>query len=479
MLNTPLSPFYYLISTEPSPLSRVLMFLLFLSILSGFPLSFSYAQDDYTIKDQIVAVINDHIILQSDIDQQVAQYIFFTNQSKKKQISFSQKLWYDMLYQSIDNYAMFEKAIEDSIRVSNEEVDRAINNRIQQISQRLGGERALETQYGKPVSEIRETYRQQFKEELTLQRLRQTILGSITTTRKDVLDYYYQIPEDSLPKLPVQITLSQIIINAPPSEEFKQQTYKLAQSIHDSIITNKKNFEEMAIQYSQDRQSAPKGGLLPALEVNLLMPEYSAAASVLDEGGISEVVETDIGFHIIQLEKQIGTQIQTRHILFRFDEAPPNEQYAIDKLNSIRDSIITHQISFEEAARQFSEDPYTSRFGGRILNQTTGSEYLSYDDLDPALYRIALVLEPNQISEPKLYRNPAKQAISYRIIFLHKKIDEHIANIEQDYHLFYAQAHAKKQQIIFDQWKQNIYNNIFIEIKIDVPKEYQQSFYLN
>ena len=461
-----------------STLYYTLIIVLFSICLVGIS-KISYAQEELVIKDQVVAVVNNHIILQSDIDQQVGQYLFFTKQSDKT-VSFSPKLWYDMLYQAIENYAMYEKAIGDSIRVSDEEVNRAINQRIQQVAQNLGGERALEIQYGKTIPEIRDTYRKQFREELTLQQLKKNILGNITTTRKDILDYYNQIPKDSLPQIPEQITLSQIVINAQPNKQQKQKVHNLLSSIRDSIIAGHSTFEEMAVRYSQDLQSSPKGGLLPALEVNLLMPEYSAAASVLNPRQISRVIETDIGFHVIRLEEQIGTRIKTSHILFRLDDIPPDEKYTINKLNAIRDSIITNNSSFEEVAKKLSEDPYTSRFGGRILNPQTGSKYLTYDDLDPALYRIVLVLEPNQISEPKLYRNPAnKGANSYRIIRLHTKTKNHKATIEQDYDYFHVLVSSEKQTRIFEQWKQSIYKNIFIEIKIDIPEKYQQKRYLN
>ena len=208
-----------------------------------------------------------------------------------------------------------------------------------------------------------------------------------------------------------------------------------------------------------------------------LVSNYSAAAAALQPGGISEVVETRFGYHVIRLNERLGDRIETNHILIKIDENLVDEDAAIDKLNAIRDSVLHHGANFSDMARKYSEDEESSVFGGRILNPQTGRRLLQIDQLEPALYRIALLLdEEGQISEPRSY-NPPNPNVSraFRIVRLDRHIPEHVANLKDDYDQIREFALQQKRTEIMSRWIDELREEIYVEFKIPIPEGIESS----
>lgn len=446
------------------------------SLLFIFSLVFTtnqaYAQEAPQLADQIVAHVNENVILKSDVDQLVGDYLRQAR-SAGENLEFSRELWFTFLEQEIDRKVLLEKAEIDSIIVSNEEVDQRMDQRIQQLIGQAGSEQALEQAFGKSIIQIKADFREQFREQITASMVQQQKQQSVTITRPEVAEFFNAIPTDSLPTIPEQVALSQIVIVPPANEDAKSEAREFARQLRDSIVVHGKSIEELATRHSDDANSARNGGKLPVLGLEDLVPEYSAAASALQPGGISQVVETQFGFHIIQLNERIGDRIDTNHILIAIDAEDVDEQYAIDRLTAIRDSILNNpDVKFSDVAREVSEDPATANSGGKIFDQESGERLIPLSRLDPSMYRVVLLMdEVGSISEPRSFNLRETNNEAYRIVRLDEQIPEHIANLDQDYERIKNIALQQKQYRVLQEWMDDLREEVYIEYKIDVPTD--------
>jgi peptidyl-prolyl cis-trans isomerase SurA len=429
------------------------------------------AQESKNTTDKIVAIVNDRIVLKSDVDAEVMNYLRQA-ELENADVTFSEELWYSALQSMVDNYVLLEKAKIDSVIVGDDMVNRQMDMRINEMVRQAGSERALERAFDKSLIQIRADFREQFREQLTANQVQQLKIDEINITRPEVEEFFNSIPESQIPTVPEQVGVSQIVSIPPPLEDAKNEAFELANAIRDSIVNHGKNFEEMARKYSEDGSSR-RGGLLPLMPMDDLVANYSAAASALEEGGISEVVETQFGFHVIRLNQRVGDNIETNHILIKMDDGQIDEQYAIDRLTAIRDSVINHDKNFADMARQYSEDEATKSFGGRIVDNQTGRRLIPINQLEPSLYRIVLLLEEQgEISEPRPY-NPSQQDVSraFRIVRLDRHIPEHTANLDQDYDRIEQLALQQKQTRIMSKWIDDLREEVYVEFKIPIPEE--------
>ena len=425
-----------------------------------------YGQQTPIVADKIVALVNDHIVLKSDVDRRTFEFLQST-----QGLTFSEELWYDVLESMVDTYVMVEKARIDSVVVSDEEVNRILDQRTRLLVERAGGERQLEQALGKSLVQLRSEYREQFRQEMLADRLRQLKSMSITITRPEVEAFFNAIPSDSLPTIPETVELAHIVSIPPPLKESEERAFNLASSIRDSILNHGADFESMARRYGEDG-TAVRGGLLPLMPLGDLVPEYSAAASALQPGQISQVVKTSFGYHVIRLNQRVADQIETNHILIRIREDEIDEQFSINHLTAIRDSVINHGRNFSELARRHSDDKSTAPAGGRLINPQTGERRIAVEQMDPALYRTVVLLENiGDISEPRSFSTgqPGAQQRAFRIVRLLNKIPEHRANLQQDFELIRNFALQQKQANELQKWMEEIRKEVYIEYKIPMP----------
>ncbi|PWN07596.1 peptidylprolyl isomerase [Rhodohalobacter mucosus] len=422
------------------------------------------------VTDQIVAVVNDRIILKSDVDAEVRNYMNQL-QMNNQPVQFTEQLWYDALQSMVDNHVMLEKAEIDSVVVSDDMVNRQMDQRLNQMIRQAGGEQQLEQVFGQSIIQIRADFREQFREQMIVQQLQQQKYRTINITRPEVEEFFNSIPQDSIPVIPEQVAVSQIVINPEPLADAEQQAFEMASAIRDSILNHGKEFEEMARKYSDDG-SAARGGLLPMMSINDLVANYSAAATALEPGEVSEVVQTEFGFHVIRLNRRMGDNIETNHILIRIDESLVDEQAAIEKLNALRDSVLNHGANFNELARRHSDDEETKAFGGRVLNPQTGDRLIPISQLEPSIYRIVLLMdEEGEISEPRSFTTQNRtSSTAFRIVRLDRLIPEHRANLEDDYERIRDIALNRKQMSTLQQWLADLRDEVYIEFKIPVPE---------
>jgi len=418
------------------------------------------------VLDQIVAVVNNHIILKSDVDSVLAQYMM-----SAKGVKFTPQLWYQALESEVDKLVLLEQAKIDSVTVTDDEVEKALNQRIKQLEKQIGSQKELESYFGKSIVELKAQWKGFYRQDAIVQKMRQSKLGSIKITRPEVLGYFNSIPPDSLPRIPESIDLSQIIRIPPPDSNAVQNAYRLAEELRDSIIVYHKNFEELAKRWSQG-PSATSGGHIGLINVKDLVPEYAAAAAALKPGEISQVVRSPFGFHIIRLNKRVGDKIDTNHILIKVDESKRDDAKAIRFLKNLRDSVLVYHKLFADMARKYSQDQATAPAGGQLIDPQTGNYFIPLTGLDPALYRVVIMLnKAGEISPPKPYtiNNPGPVK-AYRIVRLNNHLDEHRANLAQDYDLIKSYALQNKKLRIMRQWLQQLRKQIFVEYLVPVPR---------
>lgn len=440
-----------------------------LILLTVLPFSISAQQAETA--DRIVAHVNDYIILKSDVDRGVADYLNQARVQQGQDIPFNKDLWYGYLESQIDSYVLLEQAKLDSITVTDEEVDTQMDQRVNQLIQRAGSEQALEQAFGKSILQLKADFREEFREQIIATRVRQQKLTEITITRPEVQEFFDRIPTDSLPTIPEQVSLSQIVIVPPPKDNAEESALGFARSLRDSIVTHGKSIEELARRHS-DGPSGKNGGLIPLTPLDQFVSEYSAAASALNPGGISKVVKTQFGYHIIRLNKRVGDQIETNQILIRVNDSELDDEYAVERLNAIRDSLLANpDADFARTAKKLSEDPNTANAGGKIFDPQTGERLIPLNRLDPAMYRVVLLMdEEGQISEPKPFDAPnTSSGKAFRIVRLDKQIPEHTASMEQDYERIKRIALQQKQQEEMQEWVESLRDKFYIEYKIPVP----------
>jgi len=410
--------------------------------------------------DMVVAIVNSNAILKSDVDQRYIQYM-----QSAEGTTFTEAMWYQILESMIDNYVLVEKAKIDSVVVTDDEVNRSLEQRLQGMIQQVGSEQEVERMFGKSMVQIKAEYREIFREEMLAERARETQRQKIAITRQEVVRFFNQIPTDSLPTIPETVELAQIVAIPPPKADAENAVYQKAVAVRDSILNHGADFEAMARRYGEDG-TARNGGALPMMPLSDLVSEFSAAASALEPGGISQVVKTSFGYHIIRLNRRVGDQIETNHILMRIRNTELDDQAAITRLNAIRDSLTTSTQTFFSLARRNSDDKNSSAFGGRLMNPQTGERRLPLEALDPALYRLALLLEVGDVSEPRVFDLPQTGQRAYRIVKLINRVPAHRANLDDDYALIENYALQRKQVVEMSEWMETLRKQVHIQYMI-------------
>lgn len=408
--------------------------------------------------DGVVAIVGEKIVLQSAVESQLEQ-IKAQGYEQDEQLLKCQILE-ELLYQKL----LANRAQIDSLNVSDEEINSAIDQRIAYFVGQIGSEQKLEEYFGKSINALREDFKPVFKEQMMAQRMESRITSDVKITPEDVRKFYYSIPKDSLPLLPAEMQMSQIVLFPKVSKAEKQRlTEKLLG--FKNRVDSEEDFSLLATLYSEDQGSATKGGELGFLSRGVLVPEFEAAAFRLQDGEISDVVQTKFGFHLIQMISRRGEQINVRHILLKPSFSTITMNRAKTKLDSITNLIRIDSLSFEEAAYQFSQDDSKNN-GGLLINPQTGTSSFAIEEIEPSIYFALEKMEKNQISEPLVFTS-IDQRKGYRILFLNERTVSHRANLKDDYDRIRLVAEQELKNKTSKEWVNNTINETYILIKED------------
>lgn len=341
----------------------------------------------------------------------------------------------------------------DSLTVNNDMVESELTQRLAEVRTRLGGDEGVEEYFGKPMYKLRQEWRQQFQEQSLTQQMQQKVAGNIPDlTPYDVQQYVDATDAEDLPVVPINYQLSQICIY-PDREAANLAVKERLLAIRERIINGEK-FSTLARIYSQDPGSARRGGELGMASKSIFWPAFADAAMALKPGVVSQIVETPDGFHIIEVLEKKGDMFNARHILLKPEYTLEDSERAFKTLDSLKTEIGNKAVTFELAARFYSEDPATRSNGGQMADPNTGSSYFEIDQLKPQDYEAIKGLKEGEISESfeSLDNEGRSGNTVYKIIKVDKIIPAHPASFTNDYSLLLQQAKQVKSMEAIDKF---------------------------
>lgn len=418
---------------------------------------------DGRIVDQIAAVIGDQILLRSEVDAAVAQFM------RQQEAPYTPELWNAALQQMIDEKVLQIHARRDTtIQVTDDRVEQALDGRIRQMAAQLGGQARLEEAYGQTVIEIKAEYRDDFRNQLLGDEMRRVKMQTIKVTPSEVQSWFHDIPSDSLPDLPEMVRVGHVVRYPVITDDAREEAREILVAIRDSLTAGVSSFEEMAELFSEDPGSASNGGRYEGTALGELVPEFAAVASRIAIGEISQIFETQFGLHILRVNTRRGDVVDYNHILIRFDESKADPTPAIEFLSAVRDSISEGQLTLDLAARRDSEERTSALMGGNVMDPQTGERKLIVSALGPYWQRTLAEMNVGDISEPaEVELLDGRRA--WHIVRLQDRIPAHRLSIQADYALIQQYAQREKESRIMTEWLSRLREGVYVDIRTPVP----------
>jgi len=425
----------------------------------------SYGQDKKVV-DQILAVVGNNIVLQSSIE---VQYLQFQAQGYPTDANTKCQIFEEQLYQKL----LLNQARLDSVEVSDKEIEGELEARIKYYTEQFGSKEKLEEYFGKKMHEVRNELRETLKDQLITRKMQNKIAGDVKVSPAEVRKFFFEIPKDSLPMINSELEINQIVKYPKVSEYAKSEVKKKLEELREKSLKDN-SFGTMAYLYSEDESSRVKNGELGFVNRGDLVPPFATAAFGLKENEISRVVETEYGYHIIQMIARKGEQINVRHILMKPKVLPSDLLGARKRLDSIIALIRVDTIKFEAAAQRYSEDEDTRNSGGRMVNPQNGTTKFEVSQIDPATNAQIKLLNVGQMSAPYEFTDE-KGRKGYKVVMLKSKTKAHIASLKDDYQRIQDMALNKKKQTAIEEWLAQKQEATFIRI----DNQYRKCNYVN
>ena len=415
-----------------------------------------WAQSERKKVDGVAAVVGDYLILESDIDK---AYIDL----KQQEVDTKNITRCQMLGKLMEDKLYAHQAVQDSVKLTDAEVREQVNQRIEYLTAQLGGDikKLLEFYKKDDEQSMREELFTLFKVNTLAQRMRQQIVKDVEVTPEEVRNFFSAIPTDERPHFGTELEIAQIVVNpvAPPSAV--QKVIDLLNDIKKDVEENGMSFATKAILYSQDR--ATGGQLLTFNRNSAFDKAFKDVAFTLREGEISKPFESSFGWHIIQMDKIRGKEVSVRHILIMPDIPQEALDEAKEKIAKIRDRIVNKELTFDEAARNFSDEKETRNDGGQLINPEDLSSRFELTRIEPSLYARISDLKDDEVSVPFLDEDRTGKK-SYRIYKITNRIEEHQADFTKDYVKIQDLALKEKQLKAIAKWMKEHIEKTYIAI---------------
>ena len=429
----------------------LLNILLFISILS-------HAQSI----DKIQAIIGSEILLISDIENQYNQIL---SQGVIETEDMRCQIVDELLLQ---NFLIHHAKIDSTIEIVSDDIDAEINNRISYFENQLGSLEKVEAYFTRSIESMEDELRIIVKDQFYTQKKQSKIISDVKITPNEVKDFYRTLNSEEIPIVPTKLQMSQIVIEPELSEDKKNSIKEKLNGFRKRIY-NGEDFKVLATLYSDDVVSANNGGELGFMQRGDLVPEFERAAFKLKKDEISEVVESKFGYHIIQMIERRGEQINVRHILIKPKFSSLSLQNARENINSIKSDLDSSLISFKDALQKYSDDESKNN-GGLIINPKNGTTFFTFEELDPSIRYIVERMNIGDVSDPSLSKSQDGTQAAYRLVKLNNKIEEHKANIVDDFDLLKEYALSNKKQSVLEKWVSDNLANTYINISNDLSE---------
>lgn len=429
------------------------------SVMAGLLSVCAFAQTyEGGLIDKTVAVVGNEMISLSQLEQELLymrmQGIYSDKNARCEQLE-----------RMLESKLFLMQARIDSLEVNQDMVNSNLEQRMAQLQTNFGGEEEAEKYYGKPMYKIRQEWKQQLEDMTLTQQMQQNIAGAIPElTPQDVKEYVKDTDPADLPVVPIKYQLSQICIY-PDREAANLAVKERLLNLRERIINGEK-FSTLARLYSEDPGSARKGGELGMASKTIFWPAFSDAAMSLKPGVISQIVETPDGFHIIEVLEKKGDMFNARHILMKPTYTSEDQEKAFKTLDSLKTEINNDAVTFELAARFYSQDAHSRTNGGQMADPNTGSSYFEIDQLKPEDYAAIKNLKEGEISEPVESKDDEGRNgnLVYKIIRVDKILPAHTASFENDYSDLLDEAKMKLQNEAIDEFIDNKIKTTYIII---------------
>lgn len=436
--------------------SRRIAAVVLLALFFCFSTGRATAQDDDSfVVDEIIAKVDNYIVLKSEVDRMYQDYL--TNGNAP-----SQQARCEILALITRNKLMLAKAEIDSVLVLDAEVDLNTQRRMDIILAQSGrSPEELEEIYGKTLEQIRSELRDQIREQMIVQKMEEEITADLSVTPAEVKRFFNRFHRDSLPYFSASVEVAQIVKEAETSEEQKAATRNQLLGIRTRILDGE-DFATLARKHSDDPSVLGNNGEMGWVGRGRMVPEYEAMAFRLKPGEVSMPFESPFGMHIMQLIERRGNEYNSRHILISPKPSAEDLEEASRFLDSLRTLIVKDSLSFEKAAKEHSDDVATKGNGG-YFSDPDGGVRLTVDELDPGVFFRIDSMKVGDISKPIVYRTEeGKDAV--RILYYKSRIPPHQASLKEDYHKIQIAALNEKKNRILEEWFQEARKDVFINI---------------
>ncbi len=412
--------------------------------------------------DKIIAKVDNYVVLKSELE---VAYLQFMQSDEAKFATDKSKTKCTILESLVINKLLLAKAEIDSVTIDKETLESQLDRRMQYFSSQFGSDKKLEEYYKKSIDELKADMRRQVRDQMITERMQGQITADIKITPAQVEKFYKAIPKDSLPFFSTEVEVGQIVRYAEISQEQKRIYLAKANDIIKQIYAGA-DFCALAKKYSEDVGSAKQCGELGFFKKGDLVKPYETAALRLTPGEVSEVVESEFGFHIIQLIERRGNEYNTRHILIKPSASYKDLGNAEQFLDSLRLAILKDSIVFSKAAKEYSVDKNSKNNGGMFLDES-GNSRVPMEKLEPGVFFVIDTVKIGDISMPVRYRTEDnKDAV--RIIYYKSKTPAHQANLKDDYTKIYQATLDEEKNKAVNKW----FDKTKGEVYIDIDTEY-------
>jgi peptidyl-prolyl cis-trans isomerase SurA len=408
--------------------------------------------------NKVIAKVGGELVLLSDIEEQVA---YLKDQGQ----TIGEQERCEILEGILAQKLLINQARLDSIVISEEQVTAEIDGRIEQILQMMNNDIGqFEAYYGKTVDEVRKEMTREMKNQMLAEQMRNQVMASASATPSEVIEFYKGMPKDSIPYYNSEVEIQELVIKPEVTSDEKLKTEEKLESIRQQILNDSASFTQMARLYSDDPGSARNGGDLGMMKRGSLVPEYEAAAYNLRPEEISEVVESEYGYHIIKLIERRGNNIHTQHILLKPELEDDDFQRTEKRLVEIKRLIETDSLNFQQAVRLHGYSGVQSyNNGGRVINNQSGDNFFEVGDLEPDVYFALDTLEVGDITKPLEYRSPSGETL-YKIVKLVSRTDPHKASLKTDYAKIQQMTSQNKKSETLMNWMREKRESTYIEV---------------
>jgi len=426
----------------------IISLFIFTTIITG-------ASSQYLV-DEVSAIVGDETIFLSDVENMVLQQVTMGDRRPIERIRC--EVFEDLLVQLL----FLDQARIDSIMISNDDINRMLDERLNDFVLRAGSEENLEEYFKKSMVEIRRDLRPMMENQQLAAQVQSNLAMDISITPEEVKNFYESVPSDSLPLIPARVELSIVQIDPPGMEESKLRTRQQLLDLRRRIVEGE-SFRALAVLYSEDEGSAANGGEIGFQLRGNLDKAYADEAFSLKKNQVSKVIESEFGFHIIELIERRGDMINTRHILIKPKVTIEQAVEAKNRLDSIADLIRSDSISFNQAAFRFSTHNDSRMNGGIYVTPNSRESLIEIDRLPQPMYMVVREMNINEISEGFRMEDERGNTV-FRIIKLNKQTEPHKVNLKDDYSYLQELALANKRAGVYQEWIEDKMEMTYIKI---------------